>query len=304
MEGYCDYRIIIKPTGPIGTPWQSDTLFGHFVWLVAMQEGKAAVQDFLEPFLDREPPFILSDGFPENLLPSPFFDAGIVHFTTMEDYRFQKKVKKARFLPDDRFDFARKEGRIGRGLPTDEPYYKAEMLHASLNRNTNSTCEGGQLFSTVETYLEKKYKTLSIYVRCRDEWCERVSDFFERLSLTGYGRDKSTGIGSFSVEAVDEWRGFAPFDEANGFISLSSYVPDENDPIDGRWRIRVKRGYLGEQSGSVNPFKRPLIQFEPGATFKTDKIPKPWYGRMVRDIAPGMPEAVQNCYTIAVPARL
>ncbi len=73
VNAYEDYRILVEPTGPIGTPWQSDTLFGHFVWLVAMQEGKAAVQKFLEPFLDREPPFILSDGFPENLLPSPLW---------------------------------------------------------------------------------------------------------------------------------------------------------------------------------------------------------------------------------------
>ena len=71
-----------------------------------------------------------------------------------------------------------------------------------------------------------------------------------------------------------------------------------------RWRLRVKRGFLGEHAVSGNPFKRPLVQFEPGAVFHAaGTAVGPYYGRLVSEIAPGMPAAVQNGYTFAVPCR-
>lgn len=304
MNEYKDYRITIQPAGSIGTPWQSDTIFGHMVWIVALQEGNKAVESFLEPFLDGEPPFILSDGFPGEFLPVPLFDVGDItaRAHSFEEYIQYKKIKKARFISMDSFFQARKETHMRSGF-VDEPYATVETLHASLSRHTHATGEEGQLFSTYESYL-KEQETISVYVRCKKDWNDKIREFFERLSLTGYGRDKSTGIGAFEMQSFDEFNGFGEFEDANGFISLSSFVPAEDDPTEGRWRIRVKRGFLGEQAGNGNPFKRPLIQFEPGAVFKTKTVPKQWYGRMVTDIASGMPKAVQNCMTLAVPCRL
>ena len=304
MEEYNDYRITIKPAGSIGTPWQSDTVFGHLVWLVAMKEGNDAAQSFLEPFLDGDPPFILSDGFPGECLPVPMVDYGgtVSHAHSFEEYVRFKKTKKAQFITTDSFTQARKDKNLRSGF-INEPYSTVEILHASLNRNTNSTGDGGQLFSTHETFLEKIHKTFSVYTRCKQGEDIMIRDLFGRLSMTGYGRDKSTGTGAFDIESIEPFDGFSPIDGSDGFISLSSFVPAENDPTDGRWRMRIKRGFLGEQAGSGNPFKRPLIQFEPGAVFKTETEPKPWYGRIVGGISPGMPEAVQNCMSIAVPCR-
>jgi len=300
---YNDYRITIKPSGSIGTPWQSDTVFGHLIWLVAMQEGNKAVKNLLKPFLDSDPPFILSDGFPGDCMPSPLFDsdniASVVQ--SLEDYARYKKNKNSRFITADSFHRIRKENIIRSGF-INEPYTTVETIHASLNRNTNSTGDEGQLFSTHDTFL-KSYDIISIYVRCKRGEDIRIRELFERLSLTGYGRDKSTGTGAFKVINMESFDEFDTFKGANGFISLSTLVPAEDDPTEGRWRLRVKRGFLGEQAGNGNPFKRPLIQFEPGAVFKTVSTPNPWYGRMITDIAPGMSKAVQNCMTLAVPCK-
>lgn len=300
---YRDFRIVIRPAGPIGTPWQSDTLFGHLAWLVAMREGGDGVRAFLEPFLDGEPPFVLSDGFPGDLLPAPLLDAGSLHgsFLSAEDYARAKQMKNARFLTPEGFQDARKSGAVRSGLRS-EPYLTAETLHASLDRRTNATGGEGQLFATVETFL-KDSGPVSVYARCMESAADNFQDRFQQLSLVGYGRDKSSGIGAFQVEAWEVFDGFGSFEGANGFISLSSFVPAEHDPVEGGWRLRVKRGFLGEQVGSGNPFKRPMLQFEPGAVFRTLGAPRPWYGRVVTGIAPGKPEAVQNCHTIAVPCR-
>ena len=298
---YNDYRITIQPSGSIGTPWQSDTIFGHMAWIVAFKGGEKAIREFLAPFIENDPPFILSDGFPGDYMPIPLLDKTYLEseFRSVEEYNLYKKVKKARFVELKNFCEAR-EKKKAYYSPVDEQFSTIEVLHASINRMTNSTGEEGQLFSTNESYL-KEGKTLTIYVRCKNGWIKKVYELFKELSLTGFGRDKSTGIGAFNVKGFEKFDGFEGLDNANGFISISSFVPAENDPTEGRWRIRVKRGFLGEHAGKGNPFKRPLIQFEPGAVFKTETAPKPWYGRMVKKIAPGMPEAVQNCMTLAVP---
>ncbi|NLI15122.1 MAG: hypothetical protein GX409_02425 [candidate division Zixibacteria bacterium] len=100
--------------------------------------------------------------------------------------------------------------------------------------------------------------------------------------------------------SVEPFAKFGEINNPNGFVSLSSMTPAADDPIDARIKIRTKYGKLGEGI-QTNPFKRPLIQIEPGAVFNTGSKPKEFYGRIVENIAPGNPEAVQNCYTLAVP---
>jgi len=306
VDGYTDYRIILEPTGPVGTPWQSDTLFGHLAWMVAMEEGEKAVENFLEPFLDGEPPFVLSDGFPNELLPKPLLDAGGKKPETIEEHMLLKKAKKARFLSPDDFESARRKGEM-KAPPPREPYLTRETLHSQPARTTGTTGGDGALFPTYDTYVRgedgESPGNISVYARCFGDSMGRLKELVERLSAVGYGRDKSTGTGAFRMRTMVEFDGFAPFEGADGFISLSSFVPAENDPLEGRWSMRVKRGFLGEHAGRGNPFKRPLIQFEPGAVFRTGTPPKPWYGRVVRNIAPGMPKAVQNCMCLAVPCR-
>ena len=301
MDDYIDIRMRIAPDGPIGTPWQSDTLFGQLCWIVAHHEGSGAVAAFLEPFLDADPPFMLSDGFPGDLLPVPLMPDPALAASPggLDAYTAMKQRKKAEYMTGEQFRQACRTGRIEDVFP-DKLFISAETLHASLNRQTNSTDPGGALYSTVERCLPEG-TGITVYARVRAGFRERLAELMQRLSDIGYGRDKSTGIGAFAFHGGEETDMFAPPVDADGFVSLSSYVPDEHDPVNGHWRIRVKRGFLGELAGDGTPFKRPLVQFEPVAVFGTSGPPRLWYGRCVRDIAPGMPEAIQNGMTLAVP---
>jgi CRISPR-associated protein Csm4 len=65
----------------------------------------------------------------------------------------------------------------------------------------------------------------------------------------------------------------------------------------------VKYGKLGgEFTFCGNPFKKPLVMIKTGSVFKTEKLPKEFYGRMIKEIAPAKPkEVVQYGYAFAVP---
>lgn len=306
-----DYRIRIRLKAPTGTPWQSDTLFGHLAWQVA----RGAVTDldiesFLAPFRAGEPPFVLSDGFPGDLLPRPFLPVPTGAAVTQKEYEEQRKRRKSRFVSVQDFAAIRK-GDHTAWEGKDDPWERFEVPHASLNRLTEATtgpegeAEGGAFFQTsLMAIRDPNITHLALYLRAELPWAERVVELLQGLSLLGFGRDRSVGVGAFEVEDCQPWEGFVPLPGANGFVSLSSFCPAATDPTRGRWRVRLKRGKLGENAGGGNPFKRPLIQFEPGAVFWTDGPPRPFYGRAVAGLAPGMPEAIQCCYTLAVPCVL
>lgn len=303
MSAYTDYRLRLKLLSPLGTPMQSDTLFGHLAWQIARRDGPDAVAEFLAPFLAGAPPFILSDAFPAGLLPKPLFPSkGTPQDQPREIYAETKHRAKAPFLHAEDFINVAK-GKAANPEPVPSPWRSIETPHAAIDRNTWTTTPGGQFFFTEAQVLTSGFDSLDLYIRAANGWAEKVTDLIRDMAPAGFGRDKSVGYGVFEVLDLVPWNGFGPIDRPDAFISLSTYMPAAADPVDGRWRVRVKRGCLGEMAGQGNPFKRPMIQFEPGAVFRTPGPPKPFYGRIVSGIAPGMPGAVQCALTLAVPAR-
>ncbi len=303
MAEYKDYCLGIELLSATGTPWQSDTVLGHLAWCVALKEGESGVRRFLEPFIKREPPFVISDGFPEGLLPRPLFPAEKQRERmTAEESATAKKLRKAQFVGPESFArLTRGENHVADAVQS--PWRPFKMIHAVIDRTTFSTEGAGNIFPTVSEALSEDNPRLSIYIRSRDGHLEQVARLFRDLASMGYGRDKSTGSGEFRVAGLSEWDMFSDFEGADGFVSLSSWVPAADDPTSGFWKLNVKRGKLGDGAGSGNPFKKPLIQFAPGSAFITGSRPKPWYGRAVPGLAPAMPEAVQLCYCLAVPCR-
>jgi CRISPR-associated protein Csm4 len=299
---YTDYRIDVRLLSPVGTPWHSDTIMGLLSWAVALGEGDAGVRGFLEPFLAGSPPFLVSDGFPYGRLPNPLIPIKTAqHYRTAEEASLAKKRKMASLLTTEDFDLVRR-GERPYGEPLTSPWRQFQMLHAAIDRTTWSTSGQGNLFTTVTQALPDNHGRLSVFVRAQHGWIERVERLFGIIAQTGFGRDKSTGCGSFELErVVTQPRLFENFPGANGFISISSWTPLATDPVDGYWRLKIKRGKLGEGVGSDNPFKYPLIQFTAGSVFRTGHTPAPFYGRTIRNIAPGFGEAVQICYCLAVP---
>jgi len=287
------YKIKLKIHGSIITPFQADTLFGHLCWVVAYREGEKGLQTFLEPFQKREPPFLISDGFPLELLPKPL--SAEFYVIDPEDKKNLKKVDLV--TPVDFQSF--RDGKECRPAPVQNPYSDYLLPHNRIDRLTQSTSREGGIFNLRKTFVSE----INVYLKTvGEEWKQRVLELFDDLSKSGYGKKKSIGSGQFSIVEVVGFD-FKKAGNADGFVSLSNFCPAEDDPTEGLYKTFVKYGKLGEEfTFCGNPFKKPLVMVKAGSVFRTGGTPKEYYGRMISEgIAPAKPEVVQYAYAFAVP---
>lgn len=289
------YCIRIATYSSTLTPFQADTIFGHLCWVVAYQESDIGLQKFLEPFRDGEPPFVISDGFLAGHLPKPLSaEFGI------DDPFERKEIKRIEFLAEEDFHRVR-SGEKFKLLPADISIKIISVPHNTVSRLTNTTLDEGGVYSLEETFIPE----IDIYLKViNDEWKNLVIELFKELSKAGYGRKKSIGKGKFSVGEIKGYN-FDDVKDANGFVTLSSFCPNENDPTEGLYKTFIKCGKLGEEfTYCGNPFKKPLIMIKTGSVFTTNGQSKPFYGRMIESIAPAKPEVVHYGYAFAVPIKI
>ncbi len=177
-------------------------------------------------------------------------------------------------------------------------------LKNQINRLTSTTAgeedTGGHLFS----FSQYRWKYVSIYARIADDFVETARQLFQYLGQSGYGKRKSVGYGQLSLLEFKEFTGFSSPPDANGFISLSNFVPAANDPAQGYWQVLVKYGKLGEElATSENPFKKPLIMFTAGSCFY-DSPCKEYYGRLVKNLTTVSQKVAQYGLALALPIKL
>jgi CRISPR-associated protein Csm4 len=252
----------------------------------------------------------LSDGLPGNLFPAPVhLPLMVTRPQTFEEYHDAKDLKKIAWLTFD--DFCA----VCRGLLTvriknaHEAIKVFTTLHSSINRITGTTGDEGSLFELEEYVLdcgEPQTGTISIYLRIVEGWENRVMSLFSNLAQIGYGKKKSAGKGAFEIIGkLEPFDRFEDISEANGFVSLSNFMPAKDDPTEGFYKTMVKYGKLGgEFTFGGNPFKKPLLMIQKGSVFKTNGKPRDFYGRVVSNVAPARPEVVQYGYGFAVPITI
>ncbi len=299
------YRLKIKPLSSFLTPWQADTIFGSICWVIAWRDGEEALTNFLLEYKNYNPIFVLSDGMPGDLLPAPF---NLPHMMTKtdnrEEYEKGKKLKKILWISQEKFESVRKGHIQGDLLEDCKPFKTFTTLHSSINRVTGTTGEEGSLFEIQEHALETSLSTISIYLKIRDGWEEKVFSLFNDLSLMGYGKKKSVGKGSFQIEGdLERFETFERSEDSNGFVTLSNFVPSPNDPTEGYYKTMVKYGKLGgEFTFSENPFKKPLMMLSAGSSFRVEGNIKPFYGKMIENISPAKSYVIHYGYAFSVPA--
>lgn len=321
------YRVRLSLDSASLSAWQSDTIFGHLCWTVRYKEGQEALGQFLAPFLAGEPPLVLSNGFPGDLLPRPVLPPDMPpgldspkpdQVAAMRRERWGKGINHVdleefnAICRGERVLLRLKEARVE----------SHTVLKNLINRLTGTTAgqeaeeaAGGNLYDLQEiVYLErtslvgkKMAVPISIYLKVTDDhWEKRARELFDQMALAGFGAKKSAGYGRFKVESFEPFDGFAAPDGANGFVSLSNFVPAQAGPLEGHYEILVKYGKLGEEfasSGVISPFKFPLLMLMAGATFR-DGNPRDFYGRMVRGVHPQNKHIVQYGYAFASPIVL
>lgn len=295
------YRLDVMPRSAWGSPLQADTLFGHLCWALRYTQGEPRLRDFLHAFDDTPPPLVLSNGFPEDLLPRPVFPP----LRRMPDERTEtghKKLKRIVLLRKDWFLEARpalSEATIHRALTDDgkiggaDPWHPELGYHNAIDRRTESVREQGGFFQSLDFRFRgpegaEEGTRLSVYLKTDYFSASALGDLCEVVARSGYGRDTSSGSGAFSFE-LDPFS-FPPLPGANAFVSLSNFVPAPHDPTDGWYELMTKFGKLGGDyavgpgyGGVHNPFKKPLIMLQAGSIFRDGSV-REWYGRLVPDV--------------------
>jgi len=304
-------RYTIRPASPWLTPWRADTLAGMLACQLVLEDGPDEFRRLLgEPWARGDPPFVLSDAFPGELLPAPaclglFFD----------NPGDRKRVKRTAWLDREQFRRVQAGERPVPPAEPSNPLRSFVRMRNAIDRAVSSTGTSGTLYSIPATCLNEEFDHLTLYARVREDAAGLLQRLIESLAQRGFGADTTTGSGQFSLGgpaivdgALDNIEG------ATGWISLSTFQPGPADPVEGFWRIFVKYGRLGPLAGADAVFKRPQWMMEPGACFRTKGIPKPWYGTSIptgRLLAPALAARlaesgiapIQSAFALAVPMR-
>jgi CRISPR-associated protein Csm4 len=203
-------------------------------------------------------------------------EAGKIEYLTLEEFNQAINGKPA--LPQEKKDICKPK-------PT---------LKNQINRFTATTGGEGNLFD----FDEYSWNQVSIYAKIADDFIDQAKRLFQLIADIGFGKRKSVGYGAIESMKFAEFNDFEPPPHADGFVTLSNFVPAESDPTKGAWRTMVKYGKLGEEyANRENPFKKPLLMLIAGSTFY-DTLCKEYYGRMIHQVS-SHPEVVQ--YGLAFP---
>jgi CRISPR-associated protein Csm4 len=305
MDNMRLFRVDYQLLSPTASAWHADTIFGHLCWAMRYSEGEDALSEFLGNCCQGRPPILVSNGFPAGLFPNPIIppcqtDSTLPLKEQRERAERKKKARKINLLTLDDFNRAINGEEFEPVEPEKGKPIERVVLKNQINRLTGTTGAEGTLFDFEETF----YPAISIYAGIEENFVQRAKRLFDLIRDGGYGKRKSVGYGQIKSYSFEQFDDFSPPADANGFVTLSNYVPSAGDPTTGNWRLLVKYGKLGEEYALEEmAFKKPLLMLEAGSTFYNPPV-KPFYGRMVHDISRVKPQVVQYGFALPVPMRL
>lgn len=296
------FNLKLKLKSGLLSELQSDTIWGHFCWRLKEIEGESVLNDFLDKYLDNNPVFTVSNGFPGNnddiYFPYPIYPVNygqnekekkqkLIDFLKHKSFKKIKSItfKELNYFLIGNIDKMREsiEERMIKEIKSPE-FRKDLRVSVEIDRNKFSSKEG-KLFPYASMYLSEN-DIINIFIKVLDE------DSFEKYHcknlLTevfelGFGKKKSSGYGEFEVVSFSEFNEFTEPENANAFINLSNYLPADSDKLkDSYYDYHLKYGKLGEDFAvSENPFKKPIIFIKEGSCCKVSEA-KDFYGRCTK----------------------
>ncbi|MDW7680752.1 MAG: hypothetical protein SCK70_09320, partial [bacterium] len=251
MNQLTEYVISFKPKSPLITQLQSDTIFGHVAWAIRYLWGEDQLIPFLDAFKEgNDAPFLVSDGFPHGKLPKPFVKAlplkkinAIIDEVVAElnvpidiKHRTQiiKALKKQNLLDIDTFkkiqDNITAENVVresARALDWNEllsptrrkarRVQKMAVMHNTVNRIYNTVTEG--LFQQTEHFFQSDF-SFDVHLKTSYFDLHQLTQIFDLIGTTGFGKDKSTGKGKFEIQVIKGSK-LPSVASPNGFMVLS-----------------------------------------------------------------------------------
>jgi len=320
------YCLDIQPESPFLTPPQSDTIFGHLAWAIVYDQGERRLHQVLDEFRSGNPPFLLSSAFPKGMLPLPVLPSlknediqklasqlypGEENVSalrkTIEKVKRRKKIQYIDIASFSEIAQTLTNSNLVRKLLSITQNHVGDItkeetvMHTAVNRITSSAQEGA-LFS----YNEIAYRAkLSIWFKLSDiSWKPELERWLKIIEGSGFGKRKSVGLGQFKIASITE-ASLPYIANPNAFITLSSYVPKQGDPVRGYCKHIIKRGKLGGHLALTgNVWKKPLLMLAPGSIFSISGKLHSYYGGLISEIHPDRPEVVQYAFAFPLGIRL
>jgi CRISPR-associated protein Csm4 len=294
------YRFLLRPLASWSTPWQADTIFGSLCWELRKLQGEDSLKRFLRQFDEGEPPLVLSDALPEGWFPLPLY----ARLQPLDGLNFKARLPE--WICERQFrSLLRESGLVIPQLSWPEPILSTRALHAAIDRFAGTTGEGGNLFEVEEWSFDRRAgscRNLVLYVRTSGH-LDLLATLLQSLGASGFGKKKTIGRGAFEVLGKAEpceWMDESA--EADGFVSLSHFVPHPADPTDGLWRLLTKYPKYAA-AAPVGPFKGRLTLMRPGSAFRVAGAIRPFYGRVLKGMHKDFPGSVHYGLAFPVPVR-
>lgn len=311
------YILPLKQKSGLLSELQSDTIYGHFCWRLKERLGDEKLTEFISMYKNGRPVFVLSDGLlkvnGEIRFPRPYiFNKPEIKETKSEkvlEFVKRKTNKERNYLTltelnsflnsgevkiEELSDTEQSKKKRKRNIPV---MSEALRVSVQIDRNTFGSSEG-RLFSYNPKYTREDVSYVVLIKVVEDSAyksfeCESI---IKDIFTVGFGKKKSSGYGQFDVGEITEFNSFDEPDEANAFMVLGNYLPDESVKITPiGYDLNTKYGKLGEElSQSENPFKNPIVFLTAGSCFRIN-VNKEFYGQITDEgkISPAIKEVVQ-----------
>ena len=304
------YRLRLLQKNGGTTPWHSDTLWGQLCWIYRDLRGDSDLSDLLQESKTGNVPFVVSDGFPTGFLPMPAGGSYVSKTSVtatkaqgIEQINAGKRFKKMCYLPESHFNMIVQGEKISleyASQPADEII--GFQTHNSVARDSNTVLDGS--LYQLQWLQPGGNGKLDVYVLVREDFEETLWECFDYMARYGFGGKVSIGLGAFDVLEKTSFC-FPTIACPNCFITLSRCTPSHDMPINGQYKLSLKYGKLWHnRSRQGEPFKKPIVQLEPGAIF-WGAIPEDGYcGCLVEGVAFDYPDTVQCGLSIAIPAKI
>jgi CRISPR-associated protein Csm4 len=299
------YKFTIAPEGAIGTPFRSDTLFGHACWTMLYKYGDDRFESFRTNAAEQKPELVFSDGFPSGWLPRPLLPKRIPDDLTAQEKKSLKKVSKRKWVfrqyaENCNWDLSELDNQA-KNVPEgygDTPVSDIQLRN-TIDRLTGTSLEENGLFSYERNWYHGIWSKVDIYVSTR--WsCKELTDLLYNMFEIGYGKDQTIGLGKVKIASDPVEAKFPSSDQTEYYLSLSRCVPDGSVSInDSFYQIEPKYGKVWSGFNTDNPFKKRIIQITPGSILKV-KSGSETAGKVLENIHDNS-EIIENCKTVLYP---
>ena len=259
----------IRPASDFGSRLTGGMLFGHVAWRVRETFGEARLQACLAGYEKGAPFLVLSDAFPSGFAPLPAIPTS---WWAETDYAAQRKRLKAkRWLPlkalKEPLSAWSAQAVSDAELPRSCAGRAVDRQHNTISRLLASTTSAGFAPYVVSATSFSDEAQFDVYADLDEERLGRdeLGRLLEDVGTLGYGRDASTGLGRFEVEAMNV---LEPPPAARCWLALSAMSPG-GAPFDADKCFYRPITYFGRH-GNVRalggtPFKKPIVLADAGA---------------------------------------